>query len=141
MKKFYFYIILIFLAVSSGILFSQESENPLLKDIFSGISNYKNKEITLKLRFRNLDTIFDKIIFYDRKNYDIIFDTSEIKKTREFKKQALNLHPGLEYLVTFKVRDVSDYYVSGDLIGFQAFIITRLPDIEQKKQKNTKKAE
>jgi len=141
MKKFYFYIILIFLAVSSGILFSQESENPLLKDIFSGISNYKNKEITLKLRFRNLDTIFDKIIFYDRKNYDIIFDTSEIKKTREFKKQAMNLHPGLEYLVTFKVRDVSDYYVSGDLIGFQAFIITRLPDIEQKKQKNTKKAE
>ena len=83
----------------------------------------------MTLRLKNLDTVFDKIIFYDRKNFDIVFDISELKKQKAFKKQVLNLHPGLEYNVIFKVKGlIEENIVTGELESFNPVILSKLPN-------------
>lgn len=108
---------------------SQEQKNLLLNDIAGNITSYQNKTITLTLRLKNIDTTFDKIAFYDKKNIDIIFDIAELKKTKQFKKEAQNLHQGLEYNITFIVKNVTKYgIIMGDLLSFQPVILSKLPD-------------
>lgn len=121
------YLLLIISSNSS--LKAQEYEKILLNDIIEHINNYKNKTIILKLRFKNIDVNFDKIAFYDRKNTDIIFDISELKKKNSFKKQKLNLHEGLEYLVKFTVKDLAARdNLMGDLLSFEPVILSKLPN-------------
>jgi hypothetical protein len=129
MKRKFFVIIFIYtILFNSKLIIAQETEKLLLNDIIENINNYKSKTLTLKLRFKNLDTNFDKIVFYDRKNTDIVFDIAEIKKTNFFKKQRLNLHEGLEYFVTFTIKDLSERKnVSGDLKEFQPVLLSKLP--------------
>jgi hypothetical protein len=126
-------IIIIIIIISGFVItslsFPQQQENIILNDIAGNISNYKNKTITLRLRFKNMDTTFDKIVFYDRKNIDIIFDIAELKKERAFKKQALNLHEGLEYYVVFIVKELTGKNnVIGDLKSFSPVILSKLPN-------------
>jgi hypothetical protein len=110
-------------------IYSQNEEKIILNDIAGNINNYKNKTITLKLKLKILDTTFDKLVFYDRKNIDIIFDITELKKNKAFQKQALNLHQGLEYHVVFTVRELTDKNnIIGDLKSFSPVIFSRLPD-------------
>ena len=91
---------------------------------------YNNKRLILKLRLKNIDNTFNKIVFYDRKNYDITFDISEIKKTNRFKKQALNIREGLEYIVEFIIKDIlkETGFISGELINFQPDVLFKLPE-------------
>ena len=105
-----------------------DTKNMLLSEIAAKIGEYKNKTVTLRLKFKYADRIFEKISFYDRKNNDIIFDIVELKKTNQFKKEVQNLHQGLEYNVTFIVKNVTKYgIIMGDLLGFQPVILSKLP--------------
>jgi hypothetical protein len=122
-------ITLIFILFIQTSLLPQQQENLILNDIATNIGNYKNKTVTLKLKLKNLDTVFDKIVFYDRKNIDIIFDIAALKKQNEFQKQALNLHQGLDYFVVFTVKELTTgKSVIGDLISFSPVILSKLPN-------------
>jgi hypothetical protein len=123
-----FLITLLFFSINSNI-YSQQPENIIIDDIAKNIDNYKNKTITLSLRLKNLDTTFDKIVFYDRKNFDIVFDISELKKDKSFQKQALNIHQGLEYYVIFTIKGlIGEKSVSGELKSFSPVILSKLPN-------------
>lgn len=110
-------------------LVSQNYQKLLLREIAENIEDYRNKNITLRLRFKNLDKIFDKIAFYDNKNHDIVFDISGLKEKEDFKQSALNLHKGMEYLVSFRVIEVG---ANGEIIAilaaFKPFALLKLPD-------------
>jgi hypothetical protein len=122
-------IILLFGFAVTSLLFAQQQENLILNDIAGDISNYKNKTVTIKLKLKNLDSVFDKIVFYDRKNIDIVFDIAELKKEEAFRKQALNLHQGLEYYVVFTVKELTaKNNVIGDLRSFSPVILSKLPN-------------
>ncbi len=122
-------IILLFFFIFIAYLFPEQHVNLILYDIAANIGNYKNKKVTMKLKLKNLDSTFDKIIFYDRKNVDIVFDTAVLKKEEEFRKQALNLHQGMEYYVVFTVKELTaGNNVTGDLISFTPVILSKLPD-------------
>ncbi len=135
-------ILCLFLITAGSLsLQAQEYENMLLSHIIENINNYKNKNITLKLRYKKIDLNIDQIAFYDRKNTVIIFDISELKKTNSFKKQKLNLHEGLEYLVKFTVKDLAaGDNLKGNLLDFEPEILSKLPD-GIKQEKKIKKAE
>ena len=121
-------IILSLYFMKFNFLFAQEIEKKYITDIINDIENYHNKTITLKLRFKNLDAIFNKIIFYDKKNMDIAFDISHFKKDSQFQRDVMNLREGMEYLVQFKVKkSIKDYQLSGDLISFSVDILLKLP--------------
>jgi len=106
-----------------------EDENTLLRDITANIGNYKTKIITLRLKLKNLDNVFKKIIFYDKKNHDIEFDINKYKDDAEFQKSMLNLHQGMEYLVTFRVIDVSSLGpIMGELNKFIPVALINLPE-------------
>ncbi len=119
---------ILFLLIDS-VLIAQDFENILLKNIAGNIEKYKNKEIKLKLRLKKTDLIFEKITFYDRKNHDIVFDISKNKTNRQFRKELENIHNGMEYLVLFKVNDVSGSgYIIADLISFRPYLLNFLPE-------------
>jgi len=110
-------------------LSSQDYESILLRDITNNIDNYRNKTITLKLRLKYIDLIYKKIIFYDKKNQDIVFDISKIQKDSQFKTDILNLHEGMHYLVVFVIKGIGTIGdIVGDLISFEAFILQKLPE-------------
>ncbi len=110
-------------------LVSNGYEKILLQDIVDKIESYKGKEVKLKLKLKNLDPVFDLLFFYDRKNNDIVFDISEIKKKDQFKRQILNLHEGMEYLVIFIVKDVGNIgEIIGEIISFKSFVLLKLPE-------------
>ncbi|MFH0975215.1 MAG: hypothetical protein V1874_05470 [Spirochaetota bacterium] len=120
--------ILLFLAAGILRVFAEQPANILLNDIIADINTYRNKTITLKLKLKNLDSVFDKITFYDKKNIDIIFDVSELKKDIRYQKQVLNLHEGLDYSVTFTVKELTEKNnLMGSLISFQPVILSNLP--------------
>lgn len=126
-------LITILLFLNTASLYSQNYEKILLNDIINNAEQYNNKNITLKLRLKNLDNIFNKIIFYDRKNIDIVFDISELKKTALFKTRLLNIKEGLEYIVEFTVKDIvkETGFISGELIDFKPEILFKLPEVEK----------
>lgn len=106
-----------------------EDNDILIRDIAGKIDSYRNKTITLKLRMKNLDEIFHKLTFYDRKNYDIVFDISELEKKDEFKLQMLNLHRGAEYIVKFTIKGRTDSEeIIADLIEFSPYLLLKLPE-------------
>lgn len=101
----------------------------LLEDIARNIERYRNKTVILELRLKRIDRIFDKIVFYDSKNHDIAFDLSEYKKGDSFKREILNLHEGMVYLVAFIVKDVGNIGdVIGELMSFEIAILKKLPE-------------
>lgn len=115
--------------LSTDCIHALEEENTLVRDIMANIGNYKNKTITLRLKLKNLDNTFKKIVFYDRKNYDIEFDINKYKDDAEFQKSVLNLHQGMEYLVTFRIIDVSSLGpIMGELIKFVPVALINLPE-------------
>jgi hypothetical protein len=100
-----------------------------LKDIAASIETYKGKTISLKLRLRNLDTIFERIIFYDPKNHDIEFDLSGRERRKRLAKSMQNIHEGMIYIVTFNVQgDASQGTISGELMNFYPVIVDIIPE-------------
>lgn len=120
--------ILFLLIITVSSIFSEQFEDILLQDIANNISKYKNKTITLKLKLKFVDNIFEKIIFYDKKNHDIEFDFSQKVKEKKFKMEMLNLHNGMDYYVTFIVSDTGNLgRIIGDLQNFKPIILLKIP--------------
>ena len=129
-KAFIFILIIIAWAI---IIYSQEkriSENadPLLSEIAAKIDSYKNKIVTLRLKLKLFDRTFEKISFYDRKNHDIEFDISS-KETKSVIKNDMNdIHEGMVYLVTFRIRNTGKLNeVNADLLSFKPAVLEILP--------------
>ena len=113
----------------SGGTSAQPPTDPLLSEIASGIESYRTKTITLRLRLRNIDRTFGRIVFYDRKNVDITFDVSDDAMTGRISVDMLNAHEGLEYFVTFTVVKVGALgELVGTLVGFQPVLAEAIPE-------------
>jgi hypothetical protein len=100
-----------------------------LSAIASGIEGYRDKNITLTLKLKNLDRIFGFITFYDNNNHDISFDISSRESRNRFAGELLNIHEGMDYRVTFTVRGVGSLgLLLGDLQGFEPLILEIIPE-------------
>ncbi len=123
-------IILFLLIVSASYpLKAQDEKQVLLSEIAARIDQYKGKRLTMKLKLKMHDTIFEKIVFYDSKNHDIEFDISDRPLKKKLAPEMKNLHEGLVYLVTFTVRDAGNQgQIIGDLEGFTPVVIGKLPE-------------
>ena len=125
MKKLLLAILLILYQSTS---FSAESDNILISDIIANIDNYKNQTITLNLRLKHVDKIFEKIVFYDTENIDIEFDISGKAKKKQLAKNLINIHEGMLYRVRFTViGSVSIGSLTGDLHEFVPLIFDKIP--------------
>jgi hypothetical protein len=105
-----------------------EEKKILLNDISSHIKDYEKKKVTLILKLKYVDNIFQRIIFYDSKNTDIEFDISSKELRERLKDDMLNLHRGMDYTVSFTVRKLGNLGgVIADLDGFKPVIIDKIP--------------
>jgi hypothetical protein len=106
-------------------------EEKTLSVIASGIDGYRDKNITLTLKLKNLDRIFGFITFYDNNNHDISFDISSSESRKRFAGELLNIHEGMNYRVTFTVRGVGGLgLLLGDLQGFEPLILEIIPEVK-----------
>jgi hypothetical protein len=105
-----------------------EKKETLLAEIAARIGEYKNKTVTLKLKLKQVDRIFEKICFYDGKNHDIEFDVSSIDTKKLIISNMDDIHEGMVYLVTFKIRNVGkNNEVVADLLSFKPALLDSLP--------------
>lgn len=119
---------LVCLPLAAQVAAPSENRQPLLMEIAASINAYKTKTLTLRMRLKQVDRIFEKITFYDSKNHDIEFDISSKETKKRLAADMLNVHQGLEYNVTFTVRDAgSAGNVIADLKGFKPVILDALP--------------
>jgi len=111
-----------------GHVLPQGNENLLLQEIAGNIASYKKKTITLRLKLKGTDNIFDRITFYDGRNSEIDFDIS-VKEIRvRIEKDMLNLHDGMDYRVTFTVNDTGNLgHIIAELQGFKPVLLEKLP--------------
>lgn len=101
----------------------------LLTEIAENINAYKLKTITLRLKLKHVDRIFEKITFYDKKNHDIEFDISARDMKKKIAPDMLNLHEGMDYNVTFIVRNVGNLGgIIAELKGFKPLILDAVPE-------------
>ncbi len=120
-------IILIPLLFHSFHLKGEEKEI-LLNDISSDIMAYEKKKVTLVLKLKYIDNIFQRIVFYDSKNTDIEFDISSKELREKLKDDMLNLHRGMDYQVSFTVIKKGNLGgVIADLNGFKPVILEKIP--------------
>ncbi|TAL30462.1 MAG: hypothetical protein EPN93_19610 [Spirochaetes bacterium] len=104
-------------------------ENITLGELAEKMDSWKGKTITLRLKLKLVDYIFRKIVFYDRKNYDLEFDIAPRMKDEAFASMLLNAREGAEYLVTFEVQRLGNLgYVVGDIRGFTPVALEKLPE-------------
>lgn len=105
------------------------SSDPEALSIIAGeIDTYKNKSVTMTLRLKMYDRVFEKIVFYDDNNHDIEFSVEKKKISKELKGQLINLHNGMLYRVTFTVTSIGAMgLVIGDLVSFTPLVMEKLP--------------
>lgn len=119
------FLLLVFLI---PIILVPASAQNFLYEISQSIEKYKNKQIVMALKLKRYDTVFQVITFYDKKNHDITFDCIELVNEPWFIQQRLNLHPGMDYTVTFIVKGVGNLReVIADLKHFEPVILQKLP--------------
>lgn len=124
----FIYLLLFFSYGLRASLYSQEEPVKKLKDIASSIDSYKNKELTMTLRLKHYDSIFQKITFYDYKNHDLVFDISRREKMKSLQSYMKNLHPGMEYRVTFVVQKLgTSGLIIAELMKFTPVIAEKIP--------------
>lgn len=120
-------LILIPLLLHSFYLRGEEKELHL-NDISSDIKTYEKKRVTLVLKLKYIDKIFQRIVFYDSKNTDIEFDISSKELREKLKDDMLNLHRGMDYKVSFTVVKKGNLGgVIADLDGFKPVILDKIP--------------
>lgn len=104
------------------------AEKKRLAEISSQIDSNKGKELSLVLRLRNFDKLFEKITFYDDANNDISFDITGYAKLKKWKPYIRNIHEGAYYNVTFIVKDLdASGLILADLISFTPEYLDKLP--------------
>ncbi len=62
-----------------------------------------NSIVDINLRLRNYDRVFQKLVFYDSRNIDIIFDISDDKLRESLAGDLINIHEGMIYAVKMRV--------------------------------------
>jgi len=108
---------------------SAQEEEKTLSGIAADIEQYRDKETTMKLKLKYVDGIFEKIIFYDANNHDIVFDISDKKKRKMLRNQLLTIHEGMDYHVTFLVRGKGALdMIIADLVDFKPVIMSYIPE-------------
>ncbi|MFC1668849.1 hypothetical protein ACFL20_00535 [Spirochaetota bacterium] len=126
--KVFLILIFVFHAFDGSFLLSQKQEDVLIQDVIGNVQKYKKKILTLKLKLKMFDKVFEKIVFYDRKNQDIEFDISQKHIKKKIEADMLNLHEGMDYLVTFTVNGVGNLGgLIADLHGFKPVIMKIIP--------------
>ena len=117
-----------FLILPGMILFAQ-TENITIGRIISEIDSFKDKTITVDMRLKYVDHIFDKIIFYDSENVDVEFDISGKEKKKELSDNLINIHEGMLYHVTFRVIGTGSLGgLTGSLNEFIPVIVDKIPE-------------
>jgi hypothetical protein len=107
---------------------AEDTAQPLLNELAGASEEYEGKKITLILKFKTLDRIFNKIYFYDRKNIDIVFDIAIQADMAEYTNEILNLREGMDYSVTFLFDGMGNIgLIKGELIRFTPVILSKLP--------------
>jgi len=106
-----------------------QAERILVRDIKLSISQYRGKTLTLVLKLKYVDRVFEKITFYDSKNIDIEFDISAKEKKKMLAEDMRTLHEGMDYAVTFTVRDLRNQeWIDADLVGFKPMVLNIIPE-------------
>jgi len=106
-----------------------EDERVSLTKIISEIDLYKDKTVTLSLRLKHIDRIFEKIVFYDSENIDIEFDISGRERKKSLEGDLLNLHEGMLYSVTFRVIGTGNLGgLLGEVSEFKPIVIDFIPE-------------
>ena len=87
----------------------------------------KGQRMTMELRLRNIDTVMEKIWFYDRENVDIVFDIHRWEKNPVFVRSMENAHPGILYRVVFSPENVmSQGTLEGKLESFEPVFLEKI---------------
>ena len=116
-------IILLFL---SSPLYS--GDNLTISSIVSEIESYRNKSITMTLKLKYIDRIFEKIVFYDSENIDIEFDISGKELKKRLNRDLLNVHEGMAYRVSFTITGTGHLGgLVGDIEGFKPAFLDKIP--------------
>jgi hypothetical protein len=106
-----------------------ENEKIIISEIITNIDNYRNKTLTVNLKLKYIDRIFEKIIFYDSENVDVEFDISGKIKRKALSADLLNIHEGMLYSVKFTVIGTGTLGgLTGDLIEFTPLIFDKIPE-------------
>jgi hypothetical protein len=121
-------ILCVILAINFNKIYSQNQPSDSLNVILQSIEKYRNNEITMILRLKNVDYTMQRITFYDRDNIDIMFDIEHYEKSLKIAESMRNLHDGSRYYVIFTVREKDqNNMISGALSGFKLYFIDKLP--------------
>jgi hypothetical protein len=102
--------------------------NITISEIISDIDTYRNKPVTMNMKLKHIDRIFEKIIFYDSENIDIEFDISAKDVKKRLEKDMLNIHEGMLYRVTFIVTGTGNLGgLIGNLQSFTPVFLEKIP--------------
>ena len=128
-KLMRFYLTILFLLFSVVLFNLNAAETGLiLTKISENFDEYKDKEIIINLRLRNIDNVFQNIIFYDLKNCDISFDFSNNKAVKKMLKSNPLLHNGLVYKVKMIPRSLDAFFsIKADLLDYEPLFLEKLP--------------
>ena len=123
---------LIFLFAMTAINFNQvySQNQPLdsLNALLQSFDSYRDKEVTMVLRLKNVDYVMEKIAFYDKDNIDITFDIDRYEKNRKISESMRDIHEGSRYYVTFTVREKDqNNMISGAVSEFRMYFVDKLP--------------
>ncbi len=105
-----------------------DHENVLLNEIAENYNAYKSKTITIRLKLKHVDKVFEKITFFDIKNHDIEFDISDRLIKKRIVNDMINLHEGMDYNVTFIVQNIGNLgQIVAELRGFKPVLLDSVP--------------
>jgi len=113
---------------TAALLYGQD-EALTLSRITGDIESYRNRRIVMDLRLKQVDYLFEKIIFYDSENIDIEFSISDKKKRKLLGNDLLNAHDGVLYSVTFIILDTGRLGgIIGELHEFTPVFSGKIPE-------------
>jgi len=116
---------ILFLSIS---LWSQVRTIEKLSDISVNISSFEGILLEMNLKLKYYDRVFEKIVFYDEDNVDIVFDVENKNTRKKLKEDLLNVHEGMLYRVKMKVNGIGNLGgIIADLIEFKPVINKIIP--------------
>jgi len=99
-----------------------------VKELHEQAEIFSARQVEMILRLRNHDKLFERIVFYDEDNVDIVFEIPEWSKNKKMRKYYRNIREGALYRVTFLMKGKNQTGgVSGDLISFTPVYLEKIP--------------
>ena len=127
--RFCFILFCIYIFINGFSVLSAQNRHILnLTVLAEKIHSYQNTQQILKLRLRNYDRVYERIIFYDADNRDLFFDISSKEIKKRIRGDMLNLHEGLLYEVTLVVKSAGKTgEITGELVSFKPVVLKKIP--------------